>query len=123
MLVATNKQSSGVVPLQCAVLCVDCESVSNSQLDVCPVCGGHSLLSIARILGGTLFAEKAKPAVVLFDMEISIHLKQVEGSDLTQTVKGITNAIQPSLSRGRASFHVNVEPAAEVGAPYELKVA
>jgi hypothetical protein len=120
MLSATKKRGVGTVPLQNAVLCVDCETVSSSQLDVCPVCAGHSLLNISRILGGTIFAQRPRPAMVLFDMEISIRLKQMEGSDLTTAVKGITEAIQPSISKGRALFHINVEPAAEVDASYEI---
>jgi hypothetical protein len=124
MLAATEKKPSGIVPLQTAVLCVDCENVSNSSLDVCPVCGGHSLLNIARILGGTLFAQKDKARTpVLFDMEISIQLKDVDASDVTTAVKGITDAIRPSISRGRASFHINLEPVKVVRALYDSRAA
>jgi len=41
------------LPLLEAVLCADCEIISNSRGDCCQVCGSRSLLSLARILGGS----------------------------------------------------------------------
>jgi hypothetical protein len=41
------------LPLLDAVLCADCEIISNSRGDHCEVCGSRSLLSLARILGGS----------------------------------------------------------------------
>jgi hypothetical protein len=42
------------VPLQNAVLCAECDVVSDSPHDVCMVCGSHSLFNVARIFGGKL---------------------------------------------------------------------
>jgi len=42
------------VVLSRATLCLDCEIISNSRRDECPTCHGHSLLNLARILGGSL---------------------------------------------------------------------
>ena len=42
------------VPLQNAVLCAECDVVSDSPHDVCVVCGSHSLFNIARVFGGKL---------------------------------------------------------------------
>jgi hypothetical protein len=42
------------VCLQKAVLCADCDCVSDSPHDKCLVCGSRSLFSIARVLGGNL---------------------------------------------------------------------
>jgi hypothetical protein len=64
------------VALQNAVLCAECDMVSDSPHDVCLVCGSRSLFNIARLFGGnlpkeraSLIAEKAveiaSPAVVL----------------------------------------------------------
>lgn len=39
-------------PLQRAVICIDCESVTNAMHD-CPACGGTSLLSLSRVLNRT----------------------------------------------------------------------
>jgi len=64
------------VALQNAVLCAECDVVSDSPQDTCLVCGSHSLFNIARMFGGNLpkeraslltqeAAEIATPAVVL----------------------------------------------------------
>jgi hypothetical protein len=47
------------VPLQNAVLCEECDVVSDSPHDVCMVCGSHSLFNIARVFGGKLPEERA----------------------------------------------------------------
>ena len=47
------------VPLQNAVLCAECDVVSDSPHDVCLVCGSHSLFNIARVFGGKLPKRRA----------------------------------------------------------------
>jgi hypothetical protein len=47
------------VTLQNAVLCAECDVVSDSPHDTCLVCGSRSLLNIARIFGGKLPKERA----------------------------------------------------------------
>lgn len=42
-----------------AVLCADCEVISDSPSDVCEVCGSRSLLSLGRVLGGSVGDERA----------------------------------------------------------------
>ncbi len=42
------------VALQNAVLCAECDVVSDSPHDVCLVCGSRSLVNIARFFGGNL---------------------------------------------------------------------
>jgi hypothetical protein len=49
------------LPVSCAVLCVDCERITISCNEACPICGGKSLLNVAQILGGTLSTERARP--------------------------------------------------------------
>lgn len=39
------------VALLNAVLCADCECISESRNHVCAVCGGRSLVSLSRLLG------------------------------------------------------------------------
>jgi hypothetical protein len=45
------------VPLLQAVLCADCECISESRTDVCGVCGGGSLVHLGRLLGSAMQAE------------------------------------------------------------------
>jgi hypothetical protein len=47
------------LPLVEAVLCADCEMISNSGGETCEVCGSRSLLSIGRVLGGCIEGERA----------------------------------------------------------------
>jgi hypothetical protein len=46
-------RSLNTVALQNAVLCADCDVVSDSPHDRCLVCGSRSLFNIARMFGGT----------------------------------------------------------------------
>lgn len=41
-----------LIPLQQAVLCANCEVVSDSRNGHCIVCGSPSLLNLARVLDG-----------------------------------------------------------------------
>jgi hypothetical protein len=41
------------VRLQSAVLCPNCDVVSDSPHDTCSICGSRSLLPLARVLGDT----------------------------------------------------------------------
>ena len=48
------------VPLQNAVLCAECDVVSDSPHDTCLVCGSHSLFNVARIFGGNMPKKRAR---------------------------------------------------------------
>ena len=49
------------VALQCAVLCADCDVVSDSPHDICMICGSRSLINICRILGGKMSKNRVEP--------------------------------------------------------------
>jgi hypothetical protein len=51
------------VPLQNAVLCGDCECISESTNDVCEICGGRALVNLGRLLGSAAQAEGATAQV------------------------------------------------------------
>jgi len=48
------------VALQYAVLCAECDVVSDSPHDICLVCGSSSLVNICRILGGKMPKNRAE---------------------------------------------------------------
>jgi anaerobic ribonucleoside-triphosphate reductase len=48
---ANEKLDVNAVCLRNAVLCADCEFISDSAHETCRVCGSHSLLSLSRVLG------------------------------------------------------------------------
>jgi hypothetical protein len=108
-----NHLDSGVLPLSNAVFCLDCEAISSSRGDQCAVCKSRSLVSLARILGGSLFTHRAQQECKsgLFDITITIELQHMHAKDLSTTVESLTSVIGPRLARDRASFHINVKPA------------
>jgi hypothetical protein len=57
---ATEKTDVNAICLQNAVLCADCEVISDSAHETCRVCGSRSLLSLSRVLGGTLPVQRAQ---------------------------------------------------------------
>ena len=56
---AIEKTDINAICLQNAVLCADCEVISDSPHDTCRVCGSRSLLSLSCVLGGTLPMQRA----------------------------------------------------------------
>ena len=52
------------VALQNAVLCAECDVVSDSPHDTCLVCGSRSLFNIARMFGGNLPQRSRGPGSV-----------------------------------------------------------
>jgi hypothetical protein len=52
-------RSLNAVALQNAVLCVECDVVSDSPHDICMVCGSRSLINVCRMLGGNLPENRA----------------------------------------------------------------
>jgi hypothetical protein len=65
--------SLNTVALEYAVLCAECDVVSDSPHDTCMVCGSRSLVNICRILGGKLpkhRAELLKPRPLEINREV-----------------------------------------------------
>ena len=117
MLALTKNPDKGGLPLWSAVFCLDCELISNSRRDQCAVCNGRSLVSLARILGCSLFAQREHESREcgngMFDITITVELQQTQAKDLTTTLERLTSVIGPKLARDQATFHINVKPSAE----------
>lgn len=112
-----NHLDAGVLPLLNAVFCLDCEVISSSRGDECPACKSRALVSLARMLGGSLVAHRAQHSHEgergLFDITIAVELQQMHAKDLSTTVERLTSVIGPKLAGDRASFHINVKPAVD----------
>ena len=117
MIAETRNLDAGVLPLWNAVFCLDCEVIGSSRGDECPGCKSRSLVSLARMLGGSLLAHKAQHSHEresgLFDITITVELQQMHAKELSTTVERLTSVIGSKLARDRASFHVNVKPAVD----------
>ena len=109
-----SRSDAGGLPLWNAVFCLDCEVISNSPRDECPVCNSRSLVSLARILGGSLFAHREQLSqegeYAIFDVTMTVELRQIDAKDLTTTVERLTSVIGAKLARDQAMFHVDVKP-------------
>ena len=110
---ARNQPKAEVVPLGNASLCLDCEVISDVRGDECPACNSHSLVNLARILGGSLRGHKPGEKVESgpFDITLTVALHQMHAKDVNTTLEGLTNVIGPRLAQGQASFHIDVRPA------------
>lgn len=77
-----------------------------------PCCKSHSLLSLARILGGSLRDRRFEQGFESgpFDVTLTVTVQQMHAKDVTTTLEGLTDVIAPRLADGRASFHINVQP-------------
>jgi hypothetical protein len=116
MCALTKNLDKGGLPLLNAVFCLDCELISNAQRDECPVCKGRSLVSLARILGGSLFAHRecdSQGRNEFVDITITVELQQMYTRDLTTMLERLTTVIGPKLARDQATFHINVKPSTD----------
>ena len=110
-----NHLDAGILPLWNAVFCLDCEVISSGRGDECAACKSRSLVSLARMLEGSLLAHRAQHLQGreggLFDITITIELQQMQAKSLSTTVERLTSVIGPKLALDRASFHIHVKPA------------
>jgi hypothetical protein len=112
---AKNHLDAAVLPLSSAVFCMDCEVISSSRSDECAVCKSRALLSLDRILGGSLLAHRVEREREsgLFHITVAIELQQMPAKDWRATVERLTSVIGANLSRDRAAFRINVNPAVD----------
>jgi hypothetical protein len=68
-----RKPKRVMFPLASAVLCVDCEVLSDAPGHTCPACGGPGLMSVVQALGGSL-AEEVRARQIDMDEE---HMSEV----------------------------------------------
>ena len=111
-----NRSDTNGLPLLNAVFCLDCEVISNSRRDECPACKGRSLVNLARILGGSLYAHREQRSqeceTESFDIRITVDLQRMCAKELIATLERLTAVIAPMLARDQATFHINVKPTA-----------
>lgn len=109
-----NQSEVDIVPLCHAVFCLDCESISNTPRDECPSCKSRSLVSLARMLGGSILGQQSRSlaqcANLSFDITITVGLQQMHAEDLNTALERLSNMVGARLGRARASVHIDVEP-------------
>src|ERR1700704_91179 len=61
-------QNVNFVPLQSAAFCVQCELISTNSRPYCLACGSHSLLSLSRVLGGSIRQQQTANLITDFEL-------------------------------------------------------
>ena len=114
MLTLDRNLPDAVLPLWSAVFCLDCEVIGNSRGEECPACKGRSIVNLARMLGGSLRAHQAQQSQehksALFDIRITVELRQMHAKDLSTNLERLAGVIGPALARDGATFHIDVKP-------------
>lgn len=113
MIALKNRLNNGGLPIWSAVFCLDCQMITSSRGDQCSGCNGRLLVSLARILGGSLFAHREQTSQggnELFDATITVELQQLHAKDLTTALERLTSVIGPKLAKDQAAFHIDVKP-------------
>ena len=116
------------ISMQDAVLCIDCEVVSTSSNDKCPVCSSRSLFSLARMLGGTLSDRKTefgkeRGGPVKYDLDITLKVKEMTAKDLNDAITSINRLTMPGRGCLLESFHINVDSYVDSGEESRAKAA
>src|SRR5262249_31978441 len=98
-MLTTTQNGASVLPLSNSVFCLDCEVISNSRGEECPACRGRSLVSLSRMLGGSLLTHRSlqEHEGVLFDIIMTVELQQMYAKDVSATIERITTVIAPKL--------------------------
>jgi putative methionine-R-sulfoxide reductase with GAF domain len=82
------------VPLQTATFCIQCELISTNSRPYCLACGNPSLLSLSRVLGGSLRHEQ------------TAHL--ITDSELDSLVRDLLRTVPNPETLDVAEFHARV---------------
>ena len=109
--VASEGRSSAV-PLLNAVFCANCETISNSPHDACTVCGSHSLISLCRMLRGTLRSQKQQSTedhakTAKYNLELTANVRDIPASELNYALELITRLAE--AGGDVRCLHINIE--------------
>jgi putative methionine-R-sulfoxide reductase with GAF domain len=88
----TTFKEVNFVPLQSATFCIQCELISTNNRPYCLACGNPSLLSLSRVLGGTLGHQQ------------TAHL--ITDSELDSLVRDLLRTVPDPQMVSREALHV-----------------
>lgn len=104
---ADTKAALYAVPLLNAVFCVDCENISNSPHDACTICGSHSLISVFRVLGGTLRSQTPQTTPrAKYALELNAKVDEIPATDLNLLLELLARLAE--VGGTVESLHLNV---------------
>jgi len=101
------------VQLQTAVFCVECELISKNNTPQCLACGSQAVLSLSRVLGGSLLGEQR--AHLITDSELDRLVREllctVPNSSAESHLPPSFATLAPSRHHARATNLVHVRSA------------
>jgi putative methionine-R-sulfoxide reductase with GAF domain len=117
------------VPLQSATFCVQCELISNNSRPYCLACGNQSLLSLSRVLGGSL--RQQQTAHLITDSELDRLVRDLLRTVPDPQVVDVANhyarvptaALRSQLRVANAAHPVSGFRAVHVGEEVQLHTA
>lgn len=74
----TKAQDTHFLPVQAAVFCVQCELISENNTSHCLACGSKAVLSLSRLLGGSLGSQPT--AHLITDSQLERLVRELLGS-------------------------------------------
>jgi hypothetical protein len=100
------------VPLPNAMFCLDCETISSSLNHICTVCGSHALISLCRMLGGTLRSQQAESTeehakAAKYSLEINCKVHEIPATGLNLLIELLTRLAE--VGGAVESLHINAE--------------
>jgi hypothetical protein len=105
---AARKRKLNTVCLKDAVLCVQCENISDSPHDRCLVCGSSSLFNLHRVLNGAL-PRSSELSGTKYNLEITVKVSGMTASDLNQTAESIAHLLSSSQNGEWEALHIEVD--------------
>ena len=90
------------VRLQTATFCVECELISENNTPYCMACGSKGVLSLSRVLGGSL--KHQQTAHVIADVELDRLVRELLSS-VPHTSSGTASRVPPSFAVLAPSRH------------------
>ncbi len=113
---ATVDKGVNTVSLLQAVFCIECETVSDSAQHTCTVCGSSSLVSLFRLLGGSLRGPKSvssndqvKPNK--YDLQLTVKIHGIPAQELNDIIESMAHLAE--VSGEVECLHINLESAFE----------
>ena len=97
------------IPLVNAVYCADCDLITDTPHDACGVCGGHSVVSVSRMLQRSWQPEAAQPfgRSARYRVNLTAEVREIPADELGDITKLMTRLAE---SGGRVKrLHINVE--------------
>jgi len=102
------------VNLQTAVFCVACELISKNNTPNCLACGSQSILSLSRVLGGSLLGQQTAHVIADAELDRLVRelLRTVPSSSSENRVPASFAVLAPSRHHARALGSSPVHPLA-----------